>query len=140
MKKILIITFIPLLLISSNCNDDFKGKYDYRLKIRNDSKQNIYFDIGFDYPDTSLNFGNPINNKNTLYVTMNNEQTIRSSTRWEYLFSDYLPSDTLMLFVFDAKAIESTAWDTIQKKYLILKRYDLSLYDLEDLNWTITYP
>ncbi len=47
----------------------------------------------------------------------------------------------VMVFVFDAQVLETTPpWDTVKAKYLVLKRYDLSLQDLESMNWTITYP
>jgi hypothetical protein len=48
--------------------------------------------------------------------------------------------DTLSVFIFDAQVLENTPWDTVKAKYIILKRYDLSLDDLNKLNWTITYP
>jgi len=46
----------------------------------------------------------------------------------------------MMVYVFDAHVIETTAWDSVKANYLVLKRYDLSLDDLKRMNWTITYP
>ena len=45
-----------------------------------------------------------------------------------------------MYFIYDACILETTPWDTIKAKYIVLKRYDLSLQDLQQMNWTITYP
>jgi hypothetical protein len=55
-------------------------------------------------------------------------------------FMNKVQVDTIMIFIFDAKIIETVPWDTIRTKYLVLKRYDLNLQDLQRLNWTITYP
>ncbi|MDR0437616.1 MAG: hypothetical protein LBH22_04860 [Bacteroidales bacterium] len=48
--------------------------------------------------------------------------------------------DTLYLFVFDAAVIENTSWDIVVRDQLFLKRYHLTLEDLQRLNWRITYP
>jgi hypothetical protein len=45
-----------------------------------------------------------------------------------------------MVFVFNAGLLETIPWDTIKANYLVMKRYDLSLPDLEEMDWTITYP
>jgi len=44
------------------------------------------------------------------------------------------------LFLFDKQTVIEQPWDTIVKNNMILKRYDLSLEDLNSMNWTITYP
>ncbi len=44
------------------------------------------------------------------------------------------------LFLFDKIIIDTTSWDIIKADYIVLRRYDLSLQDLENSNWTITYP
>ena len=31
-------------------------------------------------------------------------------------------------------------WETVREDYIILQRYDLSIAELEKLNWTIYYP
>ena len=63
---------------------------------------------------------------------------------WYYgCFEDLLQSlkkDTLFVYVFDAEIVETTPWDTVLANNLILKRYDLSLEDLQNMNWTIIYP
>ena len=51
-----------------------------------------------------------------------------------------IPSDTFMIYVFDANILNTIPWDTIRKYDMYLKRYDLSLQDLKNSNWTITYP
>ena len=63
-----------------------------------------------------------------------------------------IPSDTLLIFVLDAPTIDSIGsgqdWSPVYKSmndkqlydWLVKKHYVLSLDDLEQLDWTITYP
>ncbi len=48
--------------------------------------------------------------------------------------------DSLMFFVFSVDTLNKYSWEEIREDYKILKRYDLSISDLDSLNWTITYP
>ena len=64
-------------------------------------------------------------------------------TSWEYVFGADIdhenlnPLDTLMVFVFDARLLET---NPSHVEDALLVRYDLSLYDLRRLNWTLAYP
>ncbi|NLL27401.1 MAG: hypothetical protein GX259_01250 [Bacteroidales bacterium] len=62
-----------------------------------------------------------------------------SKEKWEKVFKK-LPKDTLSIFIFDSDTLAKYSWDRIRSDYNILKRYDLSLKDLETQNWTISYP
>jgi hypothetical protein len=46
----------------------------------------------------------------------------------------------LIIFIFDAAIVDTTPWETIKKNYLILKRYDLTLKELDSLNFKVIYP
>lgn len=35
---------------------------------------------------------------------------------------------------------EGTLWNEVTENYLVLKRYDLSLNDLQMMDWKMTYP
>jgi len=35
---------------------------------------------------------------------------------------------------------DEMGWHQVEEGYEVLKRYDLSVYDLTQMNWTITYP
>ena len=45
-----------------------------------------------------------------------------------------------MIYIFDAGVLESTPWSTVVNDYMVLKRFDLSLQNLQKMDWTITYP
>lgn len=47
---------------------------------------------------------------------------------------------TVFVYVFDADIVENTSWGIVARDYLVLKRYDLTLEDLQRLDWKITYP
>ena len=49
-------------------------------------------------------------------------------------------ADTLIFFVFSVETLNKYTWEEIREGYKILKRYDLSIQNLDSLNWTITYP
>ena len=51
-----------------------------------------------------------------------------------------LPKDTLSVFIFNADTLKAYNWKVIRMDYKILVRYDLSLTDLQILNFTIPYP
>ncbi len=96
------------------------------------------------YPDTSTFIGipNPVLDPNFTKVLPkeSNAQALWRKDCIELAFKDLIPSDTMMNTFLDAKVLEATPWETVKTNYLILKRYDLSLQDLKNANWTITYP
>ncbi len=49
-------------------------------------------------------------------------------------------SKVLMIYLFSRDTIKQVSWERIRDEYLVLRRYDLTLEDLEALNWTIEYP
>ncbi len=78
-----------------------------------------------------------------MYLVRRGEQNNRKATEAggcvESLFAEHY-ADTLNIYIFDAEVIENTPWETVVRDYLVLKRYDLSLSDLQRLNWQVTYP
>ena len=56
------------------------------------------------------------------------------------LFSLQGKIEKLSVFIFDAETLETTPWDIVQSKSLVLQRYDLTLEELERLKWIIPYP
>jgi hypothetical protein len=64
----------------------------------------------------------------------------------EYCWDDYIKgidSDTLMIFVVldEGQGGEHNLYhDKLAEQHNILKRYDLTLQNLENMNWTVTYP
>jgi len=129
--------YFIVVLFTLGCNDKDCHK---EIGIINNSNKSIYiFEYTF-YPDTTMmTYNNPFPG-NPHYKTLpHTENYIQSRDCFES-FMTHPQADTSMIFIFDANVIETVPWDTIRAKYLFLKRYDLSLMDLENMNWTITYP
>jgi hypothetical protein len=132
---------IYIIIITAIFNSCIKlDGTDYRLKIKNNTSKYLYYNDQNGYPDTTIEEFNNISLKDSYLIDPNSERRIPTQVPWERIFEKNLKSDTLMIFIYDAAVIENTTWDTVKAKYMILKRYDLSLEDLQRMNWTITYP
>jgi hypothetical protein len=135
--KILLIALLHSILVSSSCKKE-SSYYDYRLKVVNNSKDMIYADFYQSYPDTTLSSNSHFDGE-ILKARPNDTITLIRGGSWENAFSSDI-TEKLMVYVFDAEIIEDTPWDTVKANYMVLKRYDLSLQELEKMNWTISYP
>src|SRR5688572_20755122 len=137
MKTCLSVWLILVLICSNSC-EDF-----YAVTIENHSDQHIKFYVTmpwshFQYPDTLLPAQeiHPIEllpSKSTHYYTG------LPGPPWEEIFKR-LPADTLSIYIFDADTLSAHPWNVIRSQYNILKRYDLSLQDLQSLDFVVMYP
>lgn len=137
MKNLIILLFC-IMLISAACSDDNNNCHSC-IKIVNKSSTSIYYYESLHYPDTSINNYNPSKAGSFFKVESNSTNDDITSSCFEADFR-INPYGKIIYFIYDAHTIETVPWDTIKKKYMILKRYDLSLDDLNKMNWTITYP
>lgn len=46
----------------------------------------------------------------------------------------------MSIFIFDLDTLEYYNWDGIRNSYKVLKRYDLSIENLEELDFIVSYP
>lgn len=143
--------YICLLVVSSiflnvSCTSKGNGAMDRRLRIVNNSSDTIVPNLSCFYPDTSLLVNFNVKQTNLVIDTINNIITpqnniiLQVAGTWEYIFARDIPSDTLEIFIYNLNILRTVNNDTIVKKYLILKRYELSLDSLEKSNWIIYYP
>lgn len=134
--KPIYLMFSCLLIVNSTC-DRVKNE-ELKLRVNNVSEKAIYVSWTI-YPDTSLNhLVDPIYNSQIHKVEAHRVQKNYYGAPSESFFKYNI--DTLSVFVFDAQVLENTPWDTVKAKYMVLKRYDLSLDDLNKSKWIITYP
>jgi hypothetical protein len=141
MKNVKLITVVFLVFIYTlGCKDVLEQSY--ALKVVNNSETSIglYFDVFFAgdpvFPDTSLPGANQ-------YVF----DDIESGNLYIYDISRPFEDiykirgvDTISMFFFDNDTLAKYDWSEIRSGYRILKRYDLSLQDLENRNFIIEYP
>lgn len=140
--KQMIKTIIFLLLISSlyKCEKAMDNKYAVYLENNVSYSIGCYFGLGGDfgtlYPDTTL----PVNNQYVIAEVKSGSRYIYDSgIEWEEIYSK-LPQDTMSVFIFHSDTLDKYNWEEVRDGYKVLKRYDLSLEDLKQNNWTITYP
>ena len=136
------ITILVLLLVHACENEE--DNCHKTITFTNRTMDTLYVIANSDYPDT-LAFQSqpdPLLDPNFTKVLPeeSNSQALWRRDCIELAFKDLIPSDTLMVYVFDAQILESIPWDTVKSQYPVLKRHDLSLEDLQQLNWEIIYP
>jgi hypothetical protein len=145
MKKIFRITILffgLILVLSSKCVDSEPPVYPLYLMNNSNYSIGYYFAIGGKYgtfypdslPETDYIVGRELseNEKFTYYgdVEWDNQNS----------FNKYFPHDTLSVFIFSSDTLNKYTWEEVRDGYKILKRYDLSYQDLEEMDYTITYP
>lgn len=87
------------------------------------------------YPDTTLLENQPV----FISIPSNADAPAYLKVKYELFFQE-LPSDTLSVFIIHSDSLAKYDWNTIRKDYNVLKRYDLSLEDLQRLNFKVPYP
>jgi hypothetical protein len=137
MKNFFYIILISLTFISSTCSEKENDKHT-SIAFTNNSDNSVYVISQFYYPDTLIKFYFTPEG-NSFYKISAHSKGVPGHLTDNY--EDRLKEiGKVMVFVFDAEVLETTPWETVKANYLVLKRYDLSLADLQRMNWTITYP
>lgn len=140
-KKIIILIYGAIILMSTTCRKETETCH-HNLLIFNNSNAAAYVSFSLAFPDTSIIDPNPALSPEFFKVTADEKKNLMFSNRdcIEDVFKYRVQSDTISIFIYDAFLLESTSWDKVKQDYLIFKRYDLSLQDLKNRNFTITYP
>lgn len=149
-NTLLILVSILVVLCSYQC-DGFLMDRKYPLYISNNSDRKLLIDINTDgyfsdpeYPDTTiseriLTIQTPFD-ENWGVKSGHRVMFRESSGPWEVVYETGVPSDTLSFIVYDIDTLNKYPPETIRNNYMILKRYDLSIYDLQKLDYTLYYP
>lgn len=147
MKNRFKLTILVLALVAISCACQREDENHHRtIRFMNKSDMLLYIDSSNSYPDTlfkwsgeALVFSN--GDRFKAYPDTENRSAFFFDSRdfYEDMFRNerWLPSDTLIVFVFDGKQLESNPADANKS---IIQYYYLSLADLKYLNWTLTYP
>ena len=118
----------------------FKNNTTHSIYVYPESKEQY---LAFpNYQDTILQPYYPDPSKDTAhYKTMskeeNNDALFRMSA-YEAVFG--YEFDTLLIFIFNADTLETYGWDTVRVYYKVEQRYDLSLQDLQDVGFKLSFP
>jgi hypothetical protein len=74
------------------------------------------------------------------YVNPYASKQIYATSRHGLIETDGRINPYLYIFVLDMQVLENYPIDTIMNNYMILQRYDLTISDLQRLDWQIVYP
>ncbi|MBE9487884.1 MAG: hypothetical protein IMY73_01760, partial [Bacteroidetes bacterium] len=133
-----------MAVVTILCSCQQEDKYHHRsIRFTNNLNVLLYVDYDFDYPDTVLkNHGEAMvySNGDMHKVSPKTQATspLWNPEFYEVIFrGNRIPSDTITVFVFDSKKIES---NPVEDNEAIIQYYYLSLPDLKRLDWKISYP
>ncbi len=129
----LILLTMFVCLNASSCNN--KEELHRYIYLKNSSGNTIYYGLSYTYPDTSINKISqvPGNNGSIAHKIPSGGQSTLPAASFAY-------NPTMQLFIFDSNTIENTLWDSIVARRMVLKRYQFTESDVQQINWTITYP
>ena len=116
-----------------SCHPD---KYYTWFTINNNSSKGICYAYSNKYPDylPSGAAGAP-----SIVIQPGTGYSLVQAGSLDSYFTS-VRSDTLELFIFDARVVQTVPWDSVLAKYLILKRYDLTLDSIRKMKNVINYP
>lgn len=144
MKKIIVLLSLILLGCVGGGKKNLEDCHHF-LSIYNNSSFTIYAHGDCGYPDTlgfASRFPNPILNGEIYRVapnSVNTDAVYLYDNCWEVrIKSEVCPSDILTIYLFREDSLKANDWKDAPN--YVLKRYDLTIDDLNAIGWTINYP
>ena len=135
--------FVLILFVFTQC-EKFPMDRRYSLYLKNNADYPIVYFTAINinplpsvYPDTTLRSDSLL--MEAKIQSGENMDLWARDVRIKDLFDD-LPGDTLSIYLFHIDTLKNNTWADVQAGYKILKRYDLSLEDLEHLDYKLNYP
>ena len=138
--KIFLFVFIVLLL--TQC-ERFPMDKRHSLYVKNYSDYSIIYVLRMNQEtstvyDTILGDNPPSIDHVTTILSGQNKALLQGSMKISSYF-DNVPSDTISIYLFHIDTLKNNTWADVQAGYKTLKRYDLSLEDLEHLDYKLNY-
>jgi hypothetical protein len=140
-NRISILVMIVLSLIITSCDPMFfeKGRHSF-FRFENKSNFDIVVDNDFNNPSTTICMTTIDANDVSMIVYANSTNTVLGIIgAWEGIFHN-LKNDTMRFFIFDYKKALTYNTEYIPFDSVLLQHYDLTIKDLDKLNWTLSYP
>jgi hypothetical protein len=119
------------VLLLKTCKFPDEGVF---FTITNNANHSINYYIGESYPDTLI-----VRDKPDMLSTLLPHSSYKPAFwgTWQDRFSKI---EKISVFIFHTDTLSKYTWEEVADKYMVLKRYDLSLEDLKQRNFTVTYP
>ncbi len=124
--------FFTLMLLAATCTKD--DDYQKYIWLVNNSNNSFTAVPSFYSPDTAFNTF-----RGSYDVLPNQRNPLGSKIGWRNRING-IKDKTLIIFLVDLDTLSSYNIDEIMSEYRITKRYDLTVEELESMDWTITYP
>ena len=151
MKNIVKILLFSWVCMATKCQEKENENCHPAISFSNNTTNSLRVRERFHHSTIPSPFTNPLDIKDLSYTAIGekykvndseqgNRRAISSSDCFEKLFNREGYSGTVYVYVFDSEVVENTPWEVVARDYLVLKRYDLTLEDLQRLDWKITYP
>lgn len=138
-KKLKFLLIIPFSLFLMGCPDK-EGDGDSTIYFVNNSDKTLLEYSSPDiYPDTSIIVATNPFDERVMQFAIKPYSTYKKGDNWKSYLS-ISKSEVMTILLFDKAVVENTPWKTIREDYMVLKRYEYTLKQLDSLNWTITYP
>lgn len=138
MKHYQFIFVLLTLCVIISCRHIEDENHHYTITFYNKSDKEVYISESAEYPDTINVVNYHVLGMPEIYKIFPqgiNKTACEIRETYETFFK--YRNDTLMIYVFDAEVLERN------QRYnydAVLQRLDVSLKDLQRLNWIITYP
>ena len=133
-----------LMLMSSRCDGKDTDDCHRSVTIVNNSDYKLDMTISIFYPDSLclMCFGSKDSSLNPLVPphTVSRYYILRPGNCLESTMKLDNKYGVLMFFLFDNHVIQTVPQDTIVKYRMYLRKYDMTVDNLRNSNWTITYP
>ena len=139
MKNVIILLLVYIICAAVTCEPKERDNCHTAIRFSNNTDKKLYVrDVYISNPFDISRLSNTVF---VSYVVNAGEQNNRRAISFAGCFEhDFERADTVFVYIFDASVIENTPWEVVARDYLVLKRYDLTLSDLQRLDWRVTYP
>ena len=126
---------IPILM-GGSCENDDENCHD-RIYFLNKTSSTLYIKKE---DSAILSSYCPYNNSHKALPNENNNTAFFNVFSGRSDCYENTLKDTLYVFIFEEDVLANHSWADVVDKNLVLQRYNLSLQDLQKLNWQISYP
>jgi hypothetical protein len=129
-----------LCVLACNNNPSCPKGSHSAITIVNRSSKNIYYEIYWNYPDTTIGRYNPVHSNDLLKPGDSSVRTVSpngSNSCWEEILME---SDAENIYFFDADIIEKLSWEEVQKTNQgLLERRKIDLEYCKKTDWQIIF-
>ncbi len=134
-------SYLLFFFILTCCTPKDKDNCHYKINFINNSKSILYVFYSTDSELTKNGTPDPrFNSESKSLPNTTNEDALKfGNAKPQCGENKFDSTPKLYVFVFDSQVLEANTWDDVKTNNLVLKRYDLTLQDLKNSNWTITY-